>query len=153
MNKIVLIVLKRSLRNGGTEPMSMWNIMKQSLQFAVKCSRKAIWYSISRPSFFTQCAFNHKLGQICCFSPKLCTHCLANTAFLLKCSTWCFGQVITNPKNQHFKIRLCFGLDLLGLKIKRTLQVCAPCEEEKKSQPFTPNKDICTSQLLRICQA
>ena len=127
--------------------------MKQSLQFAVICSRKkGNLVQYFQAVVFTHCAFNHKVGQICCFSPKLCTHCLANAAFLLKCSTWCFEQVITNPKNQHFKIRLCFGLDLLGLIIERTLQVCAPCEEGKTCQPFTHKKDICTSQLLRICQ-
>ena len=48
------------------EPMNMCNIIKQSLRFAVNffSKRKAICYSISRPVFFTHCAFNHKLDQI-----------------------------------------------------------------------------------------
>ena len=93
------------------EPMNMWNIIEQSLRFAVNffSKRKAICYSISRPVFFTHCAFNHKLDQIWLqyFFPKLWVHCIARSALL--CAV--------------------LGLDLLGFIVKRTWQVCAPCEE------------------------
>ena len=91
------------------EPMSMWNIIKQSLRFAVKILRKERQFGTVVPGrCFSRIALSTiswiKFGY---FFPRLCVRCIASSALL--CGV--------------------LGLDLLGFIVKRTWQVCAPCEE------------------------
>ena len=84
--KIVLKQFPEERWNGTHEHVKHhWTI----LTFCCKnfAKRKAIWYSSSRPLFFTHCAFNHKLDQIWLFFPKIVCSLYCKFSAPLRC-TW-----------------------------------------------------------------
>ena len=91
--------------------MNMWNIIKQSLRFAVIFffEQKGNLLQYFQAGVFHALRFQPQVGSnlVTVFFPKLCVHCIANSALLC----------------------VVLGLDLLGFIVKRTWQVCAPCEE------------------------
>ena len=82
----------------------MWTTIKGSLRLGINFSRKKInsvhYFQavLVRPLRF-QPYDGSDLAIF--FAPRLCIHCIASSAFLLKCSMWCTQQFIPNPSKSH----------------------------------------------------